>query len=141
MMYNYTEISLNLGPGLFQLIRQRIPAYLSGVTSAQIAPRPLPFNPNAFPGFIFLFLFFPSAFIVLLIHQAFFLNQPSFPLKFLFKLFFSGKIKHVFGGEKLFAVVQHGIAGNGLILFGTENEPDGRVVSPSPLPRSSYMRT
>ncbi len=66
--------------------------------------------------------------LIIVIHRVFFLNQPPLPIQLPLEIFFSRQVKYVFGREKLFAVVQHGIPGNGLILFRAENQPDGRIV-------------
>ncbi len=32
------------------------------------------------------------------------------------------------GCKELFVVVKHGVPGDGLVLFGAENQPDGRII-------------
>ena len=65
-------------------------------------------------------------FIVAVLQGGF--KKPPFLFDLQTELFFRWQAKHVFGGEDLFAIVQHRVAGYGLVLFRAEDEPDGRVV-------------
>ena len=55
-------------------------------------------------------------------------NQTAFALNFTPELFLGREIGQIFGGKDLFAVVEDGVTGDSVALFGAEDQPDGRVV-------------